>query len=440
MEDEHEINLVHERLEKSKGRAAGMAERGADMEPRTSDEHLVAYDPIYDPYNPALMADPYPFYERLREEHPVYHNERMDFFVLSRYDDIYRALRKPQVFSSSQGLTPEKDEISKLGIPPTFIMMDPPSHTRLRRLITKAFTPDTVKALEPKIRQFVVERIRAMKAKAADGATVDLVEELASPLPTMVVADILGVPPEDRAQFDPWSDAITSASADFTLDIQKAIGAVQGLVTYFGAMCQARRKNPTGDMISKLTQAEIDGDRLQDWDILGFCFVMIAGGNDTTTNFIGNSTEQLDKYPDQRREMIENPSCIPNAAEELLRIDSVVQGLSRTTTQEIEYYGTKIPAGSKVHNLYASGNRDPRKWGTDADALDIHRKIDKHLSFAQGPHFCIGAHVARLMIRIYFEEMGAHIGENYEIDWSRAERRQSAFTRGFTRLPIRIKA
>lgn len=403
------------------------------------EEQRIEYDPVYDPFSPELIADPYPFYERLREEHPVYYNERMDFYVLSRYDDIYRALRKPQIFSSAQGLTPVKDEIAQLGLPPTFIMMDPPDHTRLRRLITKAFTPDTVKALDPTIREFVVGRVEAMKAKASDGVAVDLIEEIASPLPTMVVADILGVPPEDREKFDPWSDAITSASADFTLDVQNAVDAVQGLVTYFGAMCQARRANPTGDMITKLTQAEIDGDTLTDWDILGFCFVMIAGGNDTTSNFIGNSTEQLDKYPDQRREMIENPACIPNATEELLRIESVVQGLSRTTTQEVEYYGTTIPAGSKVHNLYASGNRDPRHWGDNADELDIHREVDKHLSFAQGPHFCIGAHVARLMIRIYFEEMGARIGESYEVDWDNAERRKSGFTRGYTKLPIHIK-
>jgi len=409
------------------------------MEATATEQEKIEYDPIYDPYSPELMADPYPYYERLREEHPIYYNERLDCYVLSRYEDIYRALRKPQIFSSAQGLTPEKDEIGTLGLPPTFIMMDPPDHTRLRRLITKAFTPDTVKAMEPKIRSFVVERIEAMKTKAADGQVVDLIPEIASPLPTMVVADLLGVPPEDREKFDPWSDAITSASADFTLDVQKAIDAVQGLVTYFNGMCQARRANPTGDMITKLTQAEVDGDTLTDWDIVGFFFVMIAGGNDTTSNFIGNSTEQLDKYPDQRREMIENPACIPNATEELLRIESVVQGLSRTTTQEIEYYGTTLPAGSKVHNLYASGNRDPRHWGDNADELDIHREIDKHLSFAQGPHFCIGAHVARLMIRIYFEEMGARIGESCEVDWDNAERRKSGFTRGYTKLPIRIK-
>ncbi len=409
------------------------------MKVTATEPTAIEYDPIYDPFSPELIADPYPFYARLRDEHPVYYNERLDCYVLSRYDDIYRALRKPQIFSSAQGLTPEKDEISKLGIPPTFIMMDPPDHTRLRRLITKAFTPDTVKALEPKIRAFVVERIEAMKAKAAGGEPVDLIPEIASPLPTMVVADILGVPPEDRERFDPWSDAITSASADFTLDVEKAIGAVQGLVTYFGGMCQARRANPTDDMITKLTQAEVDGDTLTDWDILGFCFVMIAGGNDTTSNFIGNSTEQLDKHPDQRRQLIENPSCIPNATEELLRIESVVQGLSRTTTVDVEYYGTTIPAGSKVHNLYASGNRDPRHWGDDADELNIHREIDKHLSFAQGPHFCIGAHVARLMIRIYFEEMGAHIGEAYEVDWDNAERRKSGFTRGYTKLPLCIR-
>ena len=410
------------------------------MTTAASEVEEVQYDPIYDPFNPELIADPYPFYERLRDEHPVHYNERMDFYVLSRYDDIFHALRKPQIFSSAQGLTPAKDEISQLGIPPTFIMMDPPDHTRLRRLITKAFTPDTVKALEPTIRQFVIDHVEAMKRKAADGEEVDLIKAIASPLPTMVVANILGVPPEDREKFDPWSDGITSASADFALDIQQAIGAVQGLVTYFGAMCQSRRADPTDDMISKLTQAEIDGDTLTDWDILGFCFVMIAGGNDTTTNLIGNSMKFLHEYPDQHRELLADPSLIPNAIEEFLRIESVVQGLSRTTKESVELHGTTIPAGSKVHNLYASGNRDPRHWGNDAGVLDIHREIDRHLSFAQGPHFCIGAHVARMMIRIYFEEMGSRIGENFEIDWDRAERRQSAFTRGFTKIPIRIKA
>ena len=410
------------------------------MDPVKAESEDIEYDPIYDPFNPEVIADPYPFYARLRDEHPVHYNERMDFYVLSRYDDIFRALRKPQIFSSAQGLTPAKDEISQLGLPPTFIMMDPPDHTRLRRLITKAFTPDTVKELEPTIRQFVVDHVEAMKRKSADGEEVDLVQSIASPLPTMVVANILGVPPEDREKFDPWSDGITSASADFALDIQQAIGAVQGLVSYFGAMCQARRAHPTDDMISKLTQAEIDGDTLTDWDILGFCFVMIAGGNDTTTNLIGNSMKFLHDYPDQHRELIQDPALLPNAIEEFLRIESVVQGLSRTTKEDVERHGTRIPAGSKVHNLYASGNRDPRHWGDNADQLDIHREIDRHLSFAQGPHFCIGAHVARTMIRIYFEEMGARIGENFEIDWDRAERRQSAFTRGFTKIPIHIKA
>jgi len=399
----------------------------------------IEYDPIYDPFSPEVIADPYPFYRRLRDDHPVHYNARMGFYALSRYDDILRALRKPQIFSSAQGLTPTEDEIGKLGLPPTFIMMDPPDHTRLRRLIKEAFTPDTVKELEPTIRAFVIDRVETMKQSAADGLEVDLIEAIASPLPTMVVANILGVPPEDREKFDPWSDAITSASADFALDVQQAIGAIQGLVSYFGAMCQARRANPTDDMISKLTQAEVDGDKLTDWDILGFCFVMIAGGNDTTTNLIGNSMKYLHDYPDQYREMIAEPSLIPNAVEELLRIESVVQGLSRTTTEDVELHGTKIPAGSKVHNLYASGNRDPRHFGDTADVLDIHRKIDRHLSFAQGPHFCIGAHVARMMARIYFEEMGSRIGERFEIDWNGAERRHSAFTRGFTKMPIHIE-
>ena len=194
-------------------------------------------------------------------------------------------------------------------------------------------------------------------------------------------------------------------------------------------------------MISKLTQAEIDGETLTDWDILGFCFVMIAGGNDTTTNLIGNSMKFLHEYPDQHRELLAGPDAPSRTrSRSFFESSPSCKGLSRTTTEDVELHGTTIPAGSKVHNLYASGNRDPRHWGDNADELDIHREIDRHLSFAQGPHFCIGAHVARMMIRIYFEEMGSRIGENFEIDWDRAERRKSAFTRGFTKIPIHIKA
>ena len=396
------------------------------------------FDAIYDPFDPVQIADPYPYYERLREEHPVYYNSRVDFYALSRYQDVFESTRKPGIFSSAQGLTPEKDEIAKLGLAPTFIMMDPPDHTRLRRLITKAFTPDVVRELEPGIRAFVVDRIEAMKRNAADGLEVDLIPELISPLPTKVVADILGVPEEDRHKFDPWSEAIVTATANISIQLQSAIQAVQGLFQYFSAMCQARRKDPKDDMITKLTQAEINGDTLTDWDIMGFCFVMITGGNDTTTNLLGSAMHWLDQYPDQRRAIFTDPTVIPNAVEEFLRIDAPVQGLSRTTTEDVELHGVTIPAGNKVHLIYASANRDPRHWGDNADSLDIHREINRHMSFTQGPHFCIGAHVARLMARVYFEEMGARIGEGFEIDWGRATRRQSAFTRGFTTIPTRI--
>jgi len=399
-----------------------------------------AYDPVYDLFDPRVMADPYPHYARLRDEHPLHYNERLDHYVLSRYDDVLSATRNPKIYSSAQGLTPIKNEIDQLGLAPTFIMMDPPDHSRLRRLITSAFTPETIRALEPKVRQFVGERFEAMKRKSADAVPLDLIDEVASPLPTMVVADILGVPAEDRGKFDPWSDALVAATADFAPEVEQAIDAVQALFQYFGQMCQARRAEPRDDMISKLIAAEVDGERLQDWDILGFCFVMIAGGNDTTTNNLGNAMRWLDRYPDQRRELIDEPQLIANAVDELLRIDAPVQGLSRTTTEPVTIHDATIPAGAKVHLLYASANRDPRHWGEDADELNIHRRIDRHMSFTQGPHFCIGAHVAKLMARVFFEELFGRFGERYDVDWERAERRQSAFTRGYVRMPIVLQS
>jgi len=188
-----------------------------------------AYDPVYDLFDPRVMADPYPHYARLRDEHPLHYNERLDHYVLSRYDDVLSATRNPKIYSSAQGLTPIKNEIDQLGLAPTFIMMDPPDHSRLRRLITSAFTPETIRALEPKVRQFVGERFEAMKRKSADAVPLDLIDEVASPLPTMVVADILGVPAEDRGKFDPWSDALVAATADFAPEVEQAIDAVQAL-------------------------------------------------------------------------------------------------------------------------------------------------------------------------------------------------------------------
>lgn len=391
---------------------------------------------LYDPFSPALAVDPYPIYETLRDEHPLYENTERGFFVLSRFADILRALRDWKSFSSAQGLTFVEDEMKILGLAPTFIMMDPPKHTLLRKLISKGFTHDRVAQREQMIRDWTRTRVAKMAERLRDGETLNLVEELASPLPTMVLADLLGVPEEDRPQFDPWSAAITQAAEDGPKRDQ-AVVAVAQLFQYFIKLIERRKRDPGDDMLSALLAADVDGDQLSGWDILGFCFVFIAGGNDTTTHMVGTGAVELFRNPEERELLLADPARIPGAVEEMLRYEAPVQGLSRTLTEAVELHGRRVPAGKKVHMLFASGNRDPRQFGDDAHLFRVTRDVPRHLSFSQGPHFCIGAHLARLMGRIAFEELLAAL-PGYVVDIDLCERVQSAFVRGYDHVPIHL--
>lgn len=389
---------------------------------------------VYDPTDEAFHADPLPTYERLRDEAPVHHEQAGDhpFWVLSRFEHVFHAARDTERYSSAQGLTYVPDEIAKLGLPPTIVMMDPPRHTAFRRLVSRAFTPRRVTALEPVIRAFVRSRLDRF-----DADEVDFIAELAGPLPTLVVATFLGVPAEDRARFDGWSDALVQANAAGTT-LTAAIDALAHLADYFVALIDTRRAAPSDDLLSDLLHAEVDGERLTTEEILGFCFVMIAGGNDTTTGLLGGSAVLLDERRDQRRLLIEQPGLLPTGIEELLRLTSPVQGLSRTTTTQVTVLGTDIPAGAKVHLLYASANRDPREFGPDADLLDVTRTPNRMVSFSSGPHFCLGAAAARLQATIALEELLARYPD-FRVDAGRAVRAPGAFVRRFSSLPMQAR-
>lgn len=390
---------------------------------------------LYDPLSQQCTDDPYPAYRQLRDSDPVHRHEDPPFWALSRFADIWDAVREPGVFSSAQGLTFYPDEISTLGLAPTIVMLDPPRHGDLRRLIARGFTPGRVAALEPMIQSFVRERIAAMQEKSASGEEVDLHLDFASPIPTFVLAHLLGVPESDRARFDPWVAALTQVqNSGFALEAIGATNAVAEMFGYFNDLILARRAEPADDLVSALTVAEVDGERLTDWDILGFCFVMVAGGNDTTGALISHGVMLLDTYPDQRAQIVADPALIPNALLEFLRIEGSVQGLARTTLAPVTINGIDIPAGEKVMMLYGSANRDEREFGADADQLDIAREIPRHLAFSSGPHFCVGSHLARLQARVALEELYAS-QSSIGVDLSRAQRLQSPFTRGWTRLP-----
>ncbi len=384
---------------------------------------------IYDPRDPDTQRDPYPIYRRLRDEDPVHRTEG-GYWVLSRFDDVFAAAGDGATFSSAQGLTFEANEIEALGLKPTMVMMDRPTHTVYRRLISRGFTPRRVAGLEGAVRSFVQERL----ATVAGVEQFDFVEIVAGPLPTFVVAQYLGVPAADRHTFGQWSDAIVAANASGTT-LRDAAEAVAGLYGYFSELIEWRRSRPGDDMLSDLVSARVDGRPLGLDEILGYCFVMIAGGNDTASGLLGGAAVALTEWPGQRALLIDDPTLIGRAVEELLRVTSPVQGLSRTTTRDVTIRGHGLEAGSKVHLLYGSGNRDPREFGPTADQLDVRRRFGRMLTFGNGPHHCIGASAARLQGRVVVEELLTRM-PSFEANRVGGEIAPGPFVRRYESLPV----
>ncbi|MCV7399397.1 cytochrome P450 [Mycobacterium fragae] len=363
--------------------------------------------------------NPWPMYRGLRDHDPVHHvvpdgKPDHDYYVLSRHADIWAAARDHETFSSAQGLTVNYGELELIGLQdnPPMVMQDPPVHTEFRKLVSRGFTPRQVEAVEPKVREFVVERIERLRA--AGGG--DIAAELFKPLPSMVVAHYLGVPEEDRAQFDGWTQAIVAAN---TADagITSAGDAVGSMMAYFTELIERRRGEPEDDTISHLVAAGVgaDGDIAGTLSVLAFTFTMVTGGNDTTTGMLGGSVQLLHQRPDQRRMLAENPDLIPDSVDELLRLTSPVQGLARTTTREVTIGDTTVPAGRRVLLLYGSGNRDERQYGPDAGELDVRRCPRNILTFSHGAHHCLGAAAARMQSRVTLTELLSRCPE-FEVD------------------------
>ncbi|MDV8001410.1 cytochrome P450 [Rhodococcus sp. IEGM 1408] len=399
--------------------------------------------PAFDPFDTAHLADPYPGYRVLRETDPVHFHRgdgtaaHPEFWALSRYADVDAAVCAPEVFSSASGLTFFSDEIEKLGLAPTIVMMDPPEHSGKRRLLARAFSPRRVAETEPLIRGFVRGRLTELAQRYDDDEVVDLHRDFSSQIPTHLLAHLFDIPAVDRHRLGPWVSALTTLQEEGFRPAGLeggAVAAVAEMFEYFGVLITERRAAPGEDLISALTQAQIDGETLTDWDILGFCFVIVAGGNDTTGNLISHTVALLDAHPRQRELIVADPGLIPGALTECLRFESSVQALARTTTREVTVAGVTIPAGEKVMMLYGSANRDEREFGPTAEQLDIRREIPGHLAFARGPHFCIGSHFARLQARIAVEELYAAHPE-VGVDSGAAVRALSPFTRGFVSLP-----
>ena len=386
---------------------------------------------VFEPRAKESWRDPFPMYKALRDYDPVhsFDNGQGEFWVLSRFEHVFDAAVDAKTFSSAQGLTMLYGDMDKLEIESPIVMMDPPDHTALRKVAVKRFSPRQALEIEPMVRAFVIERVERLREMGQG----DVVVELFKPLPSLIIGHFLGVPEEERQLFDKWTDATVAANADG--DITKGGDAIGELVTYFTQMIERVRKNPEDDMISALVHARPGGKEVSMAQILGFAFTMVTGGNDTATGLMSVAAELLTKNPEQQKMLAEDPTKIPNAIEEFLRLTSPVQGLARTTTRDVEIDGTTIPKDRKVLLLYASANRDEREFGPDAEACDITRKIRRHVALSYGPHHCIGAAVVRLQSRIAFEELIARCPD-FKVDYAAGEFAGGNYVRRYASLPF----
>ena len=379
--------------------------------------------PVFELASAETWAHPWPMYEALRDHDPVHHvippeKPEHDYFVLSRHADVWAAARDHETFSSAQGLTVNYGELELIGLQdnPPMVMQDPPVHTEFRKLVARGFTPRQVEAVEPAVRAFVVDRLERL---LADGGG-DIVAELFKPLPSMVVAHYLGVPEQDRKQFDGWTEAIVAANTvqGGVAGALESLGdAVGSMMAYFTELIERRRRDAGDDTISHLVAAGIgsDGDIAGTLSVLAFTFTMVTGGNDTTTGMLGGAVQLLHQRPDQRRLLADNPGLIPDAVDEFLRLTSPVQCLGRTVTRDVRVHDTAIPEGRRVLLLYGSANRDERQYGSDAGELDVIRRPAKILTFSHGAHHCLGAAAARMQSRVTLTELLSRCPD-FEVD------------------------
>ena len=395
---------------------------------------------VYNPLSTQTAQDPYPVYAALREKNPVHRSRLMNSWLFARHADIDTILRDHRRF----GNDPRKGKLSRRqrgNLPRdeefTMLFLDPPDHKRLRALVNKAFTPKAVNALEPHIRSLLATLLDEID----DPASFDLMQAVAQPLPVIVIAEMLGVPPKDRAQFKVWSDQ-RARTLEPIIDAQERAAseaAAKALDAYFRPIIQERRAAPQEDIVSALAQAEEEGDRLTEREMLNMLRLLLIAGNETTTNLIGNGVLALLRHPDQLQRLREDPSLIPSAVDELLRFDSPVQTDFRRALEDCEVNGFPLKKRDNIVVLLGAANRDPDVF-EDPDRLDVGRGDRSHLSFGRGIHHCIGAPLARLEGRIVLEMLLERFSQ-ISLSGKQPRFRNSIVLRGLQSLPVRcVKA
>jgi cytochrome P450 len=376
--------------------------------------------------------DPFPHYKRMRETAPVLHDELSGSWHVFRYDDVQRVLSEHATFSSRMG----GDDPSETGqlFAASLITTDPPRHRQLRSLVTQAFTPKAVDGLAPRISTLTEELLDGI---AAIG-TADLVKELAYPLPVIVIAELMGIPAEDRDRFKQWSDVIVSQTrAGAEDDDHRATN--RDMTEYFLAMIEQRRRRPGNDLISNLQAAEIEGQKLSVAELLGFCSLLLVAGNETTTNLIGNAVLCFTEVAGTIERLQAEPALLPRAVEEVLRYRSPVQSMYRVTATDTTLGGLQIPAGAPLVAWIGSANRDERQFHRP-EQFDIVRGPVRHLAFGHGIHFCLGAPLARLEARIALEAILSRLPGLTVAAGSGLERMESTIIYGLKELPVSWQA
>jgi cytochrome P450 len=389
----------------------------------------------FDPYSLEFFNDPFEIYRGLRDEAPVYHNEKRGFYALSRFQDVLDASVDFRTFSSAKGILIEDLPPEFLEATPMMIMMDPPRSTRLRKLISKAFTARKSIAFEPEIR----ERARRIVDELAPRGSCDFVKDFAAVLPMEIISSLLGVPDEDRVAVRQRADASLTRDVGNAGLPPAALKAMAEMNAYFVDLIEERRKRPKEDLISQLLAAELEEEggrrrKLTDPELLGFVGLVAGGGNETTTKLLGSAAVLFWRHPDVRAEMVRNPSLIPQGCEEALRYwpPSHIQG--RSATRDVEIHGCVIPKDSRVLLLTAAACRDEREF-EDPDRFDMNREIPIQIALGHGIHKCLGSYLARLEARVAFEEFFARIPE-YEVDEENCERVHMTNVAGYSSIPI----
>jgi cytochrome P450 len=392
----------------------------------------VAENVYYDPYDFEIDADPYPIWKRLRDEQPLYYNEKYDFYALSRFADVEAASKDWRTYSSARGTVLELLKM-ELEIPPgSIIFEDPPEHDLHRGLLSRVFTPRRMAEIEPKVREFCA---RSLDPKVGTGG-FDFIADIGAQMPMRTIGMLLGIPEEDQEAVRDRSDAslrLEDGSEMPTPDFDAAH------MEAFGDYIDWRVDHPSDDVMTELLQGEyedLDGERkhLTRDQVLGFVGLLASAGNETTTRLIGWTGRVLADHPDQRAEVVADRSLVANTIEELLRYEAPSPVQARYVTTDVEHHGTTVPEGSAILLLTASANRDDRQF-PDGDRFDIHRKIDHHLSFGFGPHFCLGAALARMEGRVALDEVLQRF-PTWEVDEDRAVQARTSTVRGWETLPV----